>query len=85
MSVNFYAVTPDHAAAGKQGLHIGQAAANVRFLLRAHAEQGLDNWAGWPVFLRRPDVTIVSESGYTLPSRSWRRKSRGDTTPRASL
>lgn len=41
-------------------------AANVRFLLRAHSEQGLDSWAGWSIFRRRPDVTIASESGYTL-------------------
>ncbi|WP_159395867.1 hypothetical protein [Streptomyces sp. 3211] len=30
MSVNFYAVTLDHAAAGEQGLHIGQSAARCQ-------------------------------------------------------
>ncbi|MFB7836105.1 hypothetical protein [Streptomyces sp. NPDC056056] len=67
MSVNFYAVTPDHTPSDTEpGLHIGQSTATSRFLLRSHEEPDLKSWAAWTKFLQRPDVTIVSESGYTL-------------------
>ncbi|MFD6465346.1 hypothetical protein [Streptomyces goshikiensis] len=69
MSVNFYAVTPTHPAAEDSedpGLHIGQSTGTSRFLLRAHDEPKLKSWASWSDLLQRPDVTIVSGSGYTL-------------------
>jgi hypothetical protein len=67
MSVNYYAFGPfPGGEPDGEGLHIGQAAQGWRFLLRAHADQGLTSFAAWKSFLFRTDVTIRSESGYEV-------------------
>jgi hypothetical protein len=64
MSTNYYAFGPFPGGdENGEGLHIGQSASGVRFLFRAHPDQGLTTLADWLSFIDRPDVTIRNEYG----------------------
>ncbi|WP_020135066.1 hypothetical protein [Streptomyces sp. 351MFTsu5.1] len=68
MAVNYYAFGPfPGGSPDGEGLHIGQSAGGVRFLFRAHPDQGLTTLGDWTAFLDRDGVTIRAEHGREVP------------------
>lgn len=73
MSVNYYAFGPfPGGESDGEGLHIGQAAGGLRFLFRAHPEQGLTTLSDWLAFIHRSDVTIRTEAGRDVTTEEMR-------------
>ncbi|MFE1451907.1 hypothetical protein [Streptomyces olivaceoviridis] len=69
MTVNYHAFGPFPGGdTNGEGLHIGQSAAGLRFLFRAHPDLGLTTLADWLAFIDRPDVTIRNEMGRDVPA-----------------
>lgn len=64
MSQNYYAFGdfPGGDPTG-EGLHIGQSAMGVTFLMRSHPDMKLDSLKDWEGFLRHVGATIRAESG----------------------
>ncbi|MFF7335480.1 hypothetical protein [Streptomyces sp. NPDC008150] len=63
MTVNYYAFGPfPGGSPNGEGLHVGQSAAGLRFLFRAHPDLGLTTHAEWLAFITRPDVEIRTEA-----------------------